>query len=96
MMLWEDYQGNRYTRQLQSNTPIIRARSEVRSARSQNLGAAWPYDLAQWRQYRLAMAKTDEERQAIEAEYASASSKARISANHRPLSGRNDAETICA
>jgi hypothetical protein len=95
MMLWEDYQGNRHTRQLQSITPIIRARSEVRSARSQNLGAAWPYDLAQWRQYRLAMAKTDE-RQAIEAEYASASSKARISANHRPLSGRNDAETICA
>jgi hypothetical protein len=52
VILWEDYQGNRHTQQLQSNTAIIRARSNVRSARSQNRSAAWAYNLAQWRQYR--------------------------------------------
>ena len=41
LTLCEDYQGNWHTHQLQPNTPIIRARSNVRSARSQNRGAAW-------------------------------------------------------
>jgi hypothetical protein len=42
----------------------------IKSARSQNRAAAWRYDLAQWREYRLAMARTDVEREAIEQEYA--------------------------
>src|SRR5262245_9218180 len=45
-------------------------RSKVRSARSQNRAAAQVYDLAQWREYRLAMAKCDLERESVEAEYA--------------------------
>jgi hypothetical protein len=43
--------------------------SKIRSARSRNRAAAWAYDLAQWREYRLAMAKCEPEREAIEAEY---------------------------
>jgi hypothetical protein len=43
--------------------------SKIRSARSRNRAAAWRYDLEQWREYRLAMAKSAPERQAIEAEY---------------------------
>jgi hypothetical protein len=54
------------TQQLQPKRP-----SGVRSARSQNRGAAWAYDLAQWREYRLAMARTAAERESIEVEYAS-------------------------
>src|SRR5262245_48157009 len=45
-------------------------RSKVRSARSQNRAAAHAYDLAQWREYHLAMARCDLEREAVEAEYA--------------------------
>ena len=45
------------------------SRLKIRSARSRNRAAAWRYDLEQWRQYRLAMARTDGERAAIEAEY---------------------------
>jgi Helix-turn-helix domain len=55
------------TAQLQ---PKSTYRSKVRSARSQNRAAAHAYDLAQWREYRLAMARCDVEREAIEAEYA--------------------------
>jgi len=56
------------TQQLQ---PSLRqqGRDRVASARSRNRAAAWSYDLAQWREYRIAMAKSDPERQAIEAEY---------------------------
>ena len=43
---------------------------KIRSARSQNRAAAHAYDLAQWREYRLAMARSDLEREAVEAEYA--------------------------
>src|SRR5262245_31244164 len=42
---------------------------KIHSARSRNRSAAWRYDLEQWHQYRLAMAKTDTERGSIEAEY---------------------------
>jgi hypothetical protein len=42
----------------------------VRSARSRNRAAAWRYDLEQWRQYRLALARDDIEREAIENDYA--------------------------
>lgn len=52
------------TAQLQPKTPAMR------SARSQNRAAAWSRDLAQWREYRLAMARTEAERQAFEQEYA--------------------------
>jgi hypothetical protein len=55
------------TQQLQ---PKSIYRSKVRSARSQNRAAAHAYDLVQWREYRVAMARSDEERDAIEAEYA--------------------------
>src|SRR5262245_18597263 len=41
----------------------------IRSARSRNRAAAWRYDLEQWHQYRLAMARDDRERQAIDSEY---------------------------
>jgi hypothetical protein len=43
--------------------------TKVRSARSRNRAAAWRYDLEQWKAYRLAMARTDGEREAIEADY---------------------------
>ena len=42
---------------------------KVRSARSRNRAAAWRYDLEQWRQYRLVMAKSDRERGEIEDEH---------------------------
>jgi hypothetical protein len=42
---------------------------KIRSARSRNRAAAWRYDLEQWHQYRRAMAKSDPERQGIDAEY---------------------------
>lgn len=42
----------------------------LRSARSQNRAAAWAYDLAQWREYRLAMAKSPAERAQAEQDYA--------------------------
>ena len=42
---------------------------KIRSARSRNRAAAWRYDLEQWRQYRLAMARTDAERADTEREY---------------------------
>ena len=42
---------------------------KIRSARIRNRAAAWRYDLEQWRQYRLAMARTDAERADIEREY---------------------------
>jgi hypothetical protein len=41
----------------------------IKSARSQNRAAAHAYDLAQWHQYQLAMARNDAERDAIDAEY---------------------------
>lgn len=41
----------------------------VRSARSQNRASAWSYDLAKWREYRLAMARSSLEREGIEREY---------------------------
>jgi hypothetical protein len=52
------------TAQLQPTGP------KIRSARSRNRAAAWRYDLEQWHQYRLAMARDDRERQSIEADYA--------------------------
>ena len=55
------------TAQLQ---PKQRSGPQIRSARSQNRAAAHAYDLAQWREYRLAMARCDLEREAVEAEYA--------------------------
>ena len=61
-----DILGN--TQQLQP-TPRQVGRDHARSARSRNRAGAWAYDLAAWREYRLATARTDRERQAIEAEY---------------------------
>jgi hypothetical protein len=55
------------TAQLQ---PKQRSGPEIKSARSQNRAAAHAYDLAQWREYRLAMARCDIEREATEREYA--------------------------
>ena len=51
-------------------TPRQQGRERVASARSRNRAAAWAYDLAQWREYRLAMARDAGEREAIEIEYA--------------------------
>lgn len=42
----------------------------VRSARSRNRASAWAYDLAKWREYRIAIARTERERSDIEVEYA--------------------------
>ena len=53
-----------------SYNPSLPTGSKVRSARSQNRAAAHAYDLAQWREYRLAMARSDDERDAVETEYA--------------------------
>ena len=50
-------------------TSAVRARTRVRSARSQNRAAAHAYDIAQWRAYRLAKAHSDAERAAVDAEY---------------------------
>ena len=61
-----DMLGN--TSQLQP-TPRQVGREHARSARSRNRAGAWAYDLAAWREYRLATARNDRERQAIEAEY---------------------------
>jgi Helix-turn-helix domain len=60
------------TEQLQHGQRDAAKRSgpKVKSARSHNRAAAHAYDLAQWREYRLAMATCDIDREAIEAEYA--------------------------
>jgi hypothetical protein len=50
-------------------TPRQQGRERVASARSRNRGAAWAYDLAQWRQYRLSLARSEAEHASIEAEY---------------------------
>jgi len=54
------------TAQLQPKAPG----RKIKSARSQNRAAAHAYDLAQWREYRLTMARCDIECEAIETEYA--------------------------
>ena len=59
--------GQIFPQHLQPSRPST---SAVRSARSRNRGAAWAHDLAQWRQYRLASAAGDRQRESIEAEYA--------------------------
>lgn len=53
-----------------ASTAQLQPKPRVKSARSQNRAAAWSRDLAQWREYRIAMARTDAERQAFEQEYA--------------------------
>lgn len=59
------------TEQLQpSHRRSAGAGPQIKSARSQNRATAHAYDLAQWREYRLAMARSDIERNAVEAEYA--------------------------
>ena len=59
--------GQIFPQHLQPSRPST---SSVRSARSRNRGAAWAHDLAQWRQYRLASAAGDRQRESVEAEYA--------------------------
>lgn len=57
--------------------------ASVRSARSRNRAAAWQFDLAQWRAYRLSMARSDQDRAGIEADYAERSAAGPDFVSHR-------------
>lgn len=54
---------------LRSTAQLQPAAPKTRSARSRNRASAWAYDLAQWAEYRRAMAGGEAERAAIDAEY---------------------------
>jgi hypothetical protein len=54
---------------LAANADLQPIGPKILSARSCNRAASWRYDLEQWHQYRLAMAKSEAELASIEAEY---------------------------